>query len=68
MELECSDCDSCINDPMQPYQFQPSGTSGESSDSDEELGQGDNKRLSQVSSLFILLHYFLKTTWYQNYR
>ena len=49
MEFECSDCDSCIDDPIQPYQFEPSGTSQESSDSDEEeeLGQGDNERLSQ---------------------
>ena len=48
MELECSDCDSCIDDTMQ---FEPSGTSGESSDSDEEeeLGQGDNEQLSQLS-------------------
>ena len=46
--LECSDCDSCIDDPTQPYQFEPSCTSGESSDSDEdkELGQGDNEQLS----------------------
>ena len=49
MELECSDCDSFIDDPIQPYPFEPSGTSGESSDSDEELGQGDNERLSQLS-------------------
>ena len=51
IELECSDCDSCIDDPIQPYRFEPSGTSGESSDSDEEeeLGQGYNKQLSQVS-------------------
>ena len=47
MEFECSDCDSCNDDPIQPYQFEPSGTSEESSDSDEEeeLGQGDNERL-----------------------
>ena len=51
MELECSERDSCIDDPIQPYQFELSGTSRESSDSDEEeeLGQGDNKRLSQLS-------------------
>ena len=47
MELVCSDCDCCNDDPIQPYQFEPSGTSEESSDSDEEeeLGQGDNERL-----------------------
>ena len=49
MELQCNDCDCCIDDPIQPYQFEPSGTSGESSDSDEELGQGDNEGLSQFS-------------------
>ena len=49
MELECRDCDSCIDHPIQPYQFEPSGRSGESSDFDEELGQGDNDRLSQLS-------------------
>ena len=51
MELECSDCDSFTDDPIQPYQFEPSGTSGESSDFDEEeeLGQGDNEQLSQFS-------------------
>ena len=51
MELQCNDCDCCIDDPIQPYQFEPSGTSGESSDFDEEekLGQGDNERLSQLS-------------------
>ena len=50
MELECRDCDSYnIDDQIQPYQFEPSGRSGESSDSDEELGQGDNKRLTQLS-------------------
>ena len=45
MELQCNDCDCCIDDPIQPYQFEPSGTSGGSSDFDkeEELGQGDNE-------------------------
>ena len=52
MELQCNDCDCCIDDPIQPYKFEPSGTSGESSDFDEEekLGQGDNEQLSQLSS------------------
>ena len=50
MKLECSHCDSCIDNPIQPYQFEPSGTSEESSNSDEEeeVGQGDNERLSQL--------------------
>ena len=51
MELECSDCDSCFDVPIRPFQFEPSGTGGESSDTNEEkkLGQGDYEQLSQLS-------------------
>ena len=66
MELECSNYDSCIDDPMQ---FEPSGTNGESSDSDEgeKLGQKDNEQLSQLSwsdkniQVYIYVYYFAKS-------